>query len=181
MARDASALVDDQPHAGGFDGYVYTHDKNDNDDTAAISARFKTGAPPPMGADVRLRWLYARHYYDAQDSEYDVQVLQESSKITGTTEAILMGESERRPRIVCAGYVQAGRKSRQALYTDTDLDGLRQQHRTRCTPTMHSMSRSRSGGSICNTSRWDDTDGVKQWAWNNGNWIIYRYTGIQKA
>jgi len=122
MARDASALVDDQPHAGGFDGYVYTHDKNNNDDTAAISAQFKTGAPPPMGADVRLRWLYARHYYDAQDSEYDVQVLQESSKITGTTERILMGELSAGLGSFVLGTSKLG-GSTSALYTDTDLMG----------------------------------------------------------
>jgi hypothetical protein len=75
-----------------------------------------------MGADVRLRWLYARHYYDAQDSEYDVQVLQESSKITGTTETILMGETE----AVLGSFTLNNSKlggSSQALYTDTDLMG----------------------------------------------------------
>ena len=122
MARDASALVDDQPHAGGFDGYVYTHDKNDNDDTAAISARFKTGAPPPMGADVRLRWLYARHFFDTQASGYDVQVLQQSPKITGVTESIIMGEASAGLGSFVIGTTKLGGEN-QALYADTDLMG----------------------------------------------------------
>ena len=122
MARDCSALVDDVPHAGGFNGIVYIHDKNNNDDSSAIASSFETGSPAPMGADVRLRWLYARHFFDTQNSAYDVQVLQQSPKITGTTESIVMGEASAGLGSFLIGTTKLGGES-QALYADTDLMG----------------------------------------------------------
>jgi len=122
MARDCSALVDDVPHAGGFNGIVYIHDKNNNDDSSAIASSFETGSPAPMGADVRLRWLYARHFFDTQNSAYDVQVLQQSPKITGTTESIVMGEASAGLGSFVIGTTKLGGES-QALYADTDLMG----------------------------------------------------------
>jgi hypothetical protein len=122
MSRDASGLVDDMPHAGGFDGFIYAHDTTNADDTSAISATFETGSPSPMGADVRLRWLYARHFFDTQDSAYDVQVLQQSPKITGTTEPIVMGELSAGLGTFSLGESKLGGNS-SALYADTDLMG----------------------------------------------------------
>ena len=122
MARDASGLVDDLPHAGGFNGFIYTHDTTNADDTSAISSTFETGSPAPMGADVRLRWLYARHFFDTQDSGYDVQVLQQSPKITGTTEPIVMGELSAGLGSFVLGTSKLG-GSTDALYADTDLMG----------------------------------------------------------
>lgn len=122
MARDSSALVDDVPHAGGFDGHVYTHDSGNNDAGTAISSSFETGAPPPMGADVRMRWLYARHYFDAQSSAYDVQVVQQSPKINGVTQALNMGESFATLGSFTIGTSKLG-GANQALYGDTDLQG----------------------------------------------------------
>ena len=122
MARDASALVDDVPHAGGFNGIVYMHDTNENDDGSAISSTFTTGSPAPAGADVRLRWLYARHFYDVQSSAYDVQVLQQSPKITGVTQSILMGQATAGLGSFVIGTTTLGGES-VALYADTDLMG----------------------------------------------------------
>ena len=93
-----------------------------NDAGTAISSSFETGAPPPMGADVRMRWLYARHYFDAQSSAYDVQVVQQSPKINGVTQALNMGES-----FATLGSFTIGTSklagANQALYGDTDLQG----------------------------------------------------------
>ena len=122
MARDCSALVDKILHAGGFDGTVYTHDTNNNDDSSAIASTFETGAPPPAGGAMRLRWLYARHFFDTQDSGYDVQVLQQSPKITGITESIIMGEASAGLGSFVVGTTKLGGED-QALYADTDLIG----------------------------------------------------------
>lgn len=122
FSRDASALIDDVPHAGGFNGYVYTHDKNNNDDSSSISASFSTGSPAPMGADVRLRWLYARHFFDTQSSSYDVQVKQVSPKISGVMQTINMGEAAAALGSFTIGTSLLGGES-QALYGDTDLTG----------------------------------------------------------
>lgn len=86
-------------HAGGYSdsGRVYkmdfTDSLNDSQDgtvTAAISAEFTTGAPPPIGVDVMNRWLFARTSYDVSGN-YGVNITHFAPGIPAGTEAIDQG------------------------------------------------------------------------------------------
>lgn len=91
--RNCGAIVDDIPHLGGVgDGLLYKHDSGTNDNTAAIVASFQTGATPPSGGEVDVRWQYARHYFELK-GDHSVQVGQRSTGIVGETESIEMGGS----------------------------------------------------------------------------------------
>jgi hypothetical protein len=86
--RNCAALIDEKVHAGNFAGFLFDHDTNDmSDDGANISASFTTGAPAPIGPDVRVRWLNARHFFDAT-GDYEMDVFQESVEIVGTQEKL---------------------------------------------------------------------------------------------
>lgn len=87
FTRNTSALIDNKPHMGGFDGLLYDMDTGTSDNGTAISWDFETAATPPMGSDVRLRWLYARTFVDAA-GDYSCTVTQDSSGLTGTTESL---------------------------------------------------------------------------------------------
>lgn len=98
--RNCAASIDGKPHAGTLNssgsigGKVMDHEPDntykDDDASAsgiAIRAYFRTGAPAPEGSGVRLRWLYARTYYDATGN-YNITVNQESSGVSGTTKTL---------------------------------------------------------------------------------------------
>lgn len=83
--RGCSALVDETPHAGGFDGKLYNMVSSVyNDAGSSIQATFVTGAPAPVGGDVRLRWLYSRTYFD-QTGDYNLLIQQESGGLVATS------------------------------------------------------------------------------------------------
>jgi hypothetical protein len=74
---NCAADIDDVIHAGGYSdsGRLYKMDNtsvlNDDQDgttTGAVQASFTTGAPPPIGADVMNRYLFARTSYDVKGS-----------------------------------------------------------------------------------------------------------------
>jgi len=64
MERNAGALINDIPHAGGLStGYVYKHETANNDDDNTtnnkIDGWFETSSIPPQGLDMRCRWYHA--------------------------------------------------------------------------------------------------------------------------
>jgi len=81
--RNCAALVGGVPHAADFDGRLWDHDQGDDDNGTAILSMMETSATAPLGADVRVRFLNARHYYDAK-GEYPVSVSQVSTDLVGT-------------------------------------------------------------------------------------------------
>ena len=86
--RNCAALIDEKVHAGGFAGFLFDHDTDDkSDDGVNIAATFTTGAPAPLGADVKVRWLNQRTYFDAT-GVYEMDVFQEDADITGTSERL---------------------------------------------------------------------------------------------
>lgn len=83
--RGCSALVDNLPHAGGFDGKLYNMvSQVYNDEGQPIASDFVTGAPAPAGGDVRLRWLYNRTYFD-ETGDYNLLIVQESGGLVATS------------------------------------------------------------------------------------------------
>ena len=100
FTRNCAALIDDKPHAGTLNGSgsvggtledhwaqdVWNDDDNSSDGTL-INQYFVTGAPAPDGSDQRVRWRYARTYFDAT-GDFNVSVTQESSGLSGTIEIL---------------------------------------------------------------------------------------------
>tara|TARA_R110000787_G_scaffold14525_2_gene44789 strand:+ start:1468 stop:3000 length:1533 start_codon:yes stop_codon:yes gene_type:complete len=91
--RNCSALINNKVHAGDFGGQLLDHDDNDNSDQGvAIAATFTTGAPAPLGADVKVRWLNGRYFYDGEGN-YEIDVFQEGTDVEGTAEKLdMIGE-----------------------------------------------------------------------------------------
>ena len=81
--RNCAALVGGVPHAADFDGRLWDHDQGDDDNGTAIVSLVETAATAPLGPDVRVRFLNARHYYDAK-GKYPVSVSQVSTDLVGT-------------------------------------------------------------------------------------------------
>ena len=80
--RNCSTLIDNEVHAGDFDGFLLDHNATTHtDEGASISSRFETGAPSPVGPDVTVRWLMGRHYYDAQGTNQYITVLQRGAEL----------------------------------------------------------------------------------------------------
>ena len=136
----ASALYDDwlcaAPvggiiHAGGYSdsGRAYKMDftskLNDDQDgttTAAIAAEFTTGAPPPLGADVMNRYLYARSSYDITGN-YDVNLTHFAPGIPASTKTFNQGGGY--DAIESAFKIGTSQIAGEDLMAsqDTDLDG----------------------------------------------------------
>jgi hypothetical protein len=90
--RACATIINEKPHAGGYDGILWDMDTGTNDAGSVINWKMKTGSPAPMGADVRLRWLYARSYFDGK-SDYSANVTQESSGLSGTSKSLSLKSS----------------------------------------------------------------------------------------
>ena len=88
--RACAALIDNKVHAGSLAGFLFDHDASTKADAgASIAATFTTGAPAPLGADVRVRWLTARHFFDGVGG-YEIDVFQEGDQIEGSLERLPM-------------------------------------------------------------------------------------------
>lgn len=85
--RNCMALIDDKPHAGDFGGLLWDHETGDDDNGTAIRSILETGAVPPVGPDVKVKFLNARHYYDAR-GEYTLGVTQVSGDFSGSSSNI---------------------------------------------------------------------------------------------
>ena len=93
--RNCAAIINNKPHAGDYDGIVFDHAPANtfNDASSAYDANFMTSALAPLGADVDLRWLYAKTYFDALGA-YTMTVEQESQGVgvhSGTLQTITGG------------------------------------------------------------------------------------------
>ena len=88
IPRNCSCIVDNKPHAGGYDGIFYDHAPSVyTDDGTAISAYFTTSGQAPEGGDVRVRWQYGRVYYDNVGA-YNVTIDQELSGLNGASNVL---------------------------------------------------------------------------------------------
>lgn len=88
--RNCAALIDDKLHMGDFDGYLWDHDAETYAwNSGPIASFFETGAPPPLGADVSVGWVSARHFYKATGS-IDVTVLQKAANIAGDAQTLTL-------------------------------------------------------------------------------------------
>lgn len=86
--RACAALISRKPHLGGLDGILWDHEPTDNDDAGtSIDAWAETAAPSPLGADVRVRWLGGRFYYDAK-GDYDLSVQQTGADVVGSANSL---------------------------------------------------------------------------------------------
>jgi hypothetical protein len=68
LERFSGSIVNDKPHFGGDDGFMYIHEQNDNDDNGSsdqkIDGWFQCSSKPPLGSDVSVRWLHALINYE---------------------------------------------------------------------------------------------------------------------
>lgn len=91
--RSCAALIDEVPHAGDLDTNVWSHDDTGySDNGQGIAMRAETGAPAPYGPDEKVRWLNARHYYDAKGA-YNVTVTQKGAEIQGVPQDLALDGS----------------------------------------------------------------------------------------
>tara|TARA_R100000808_G_scaffold7522_1_gene22043 strand:+ start:13973 stop:15535 length:1563 start_codon:yes stop_codon:yes gene_type:complete len=95
LERNCAAIIDGKPHAGSYTGVLYDHAPENlyTDDGSKNDSYFMTGAAAPYGADVDLRWLYAKTYFDAL-GEYTITIDQESQGVgvhSGTFKTVLGG------------------------------------------------------------------------------------------
>ena len=89
--RNCSTLIDNEVHAGDFSGFLLDHAATtDADEGSSINASFETGAPAPLGPDVRVRWLTGRHYYDAQGTDQYVTVIQRGAELVTESKQLLL-------------------------------------------------------------------------------------------
>ena len=90
--RACAAMISNKPHAGDFIGELVDHDPEvytdvNDSSTAAIHASFTTSAKAPEGEESRLRWLFARNYFDSIGA-FDIKLQQVSSGIVGQTQTV---------------------------------------------------------------------------------------------
>lgn len=89
---NCATVIDNNLHMGDFDGFLMDlEDTGQSDGGATIVSFFETGAPAPLGPDVTVGWVYARHYYDGNG--FDIDVLQKGSEIRGVHETLGMGST----------------------------------------------------------------------------------------
>ena len=87
--RNCGAIIANKPHLGDFGGVLWDHDAGDDDNGTAIDSWFETGAPAPLGGDVKVRWLNARYMYDGKGN-YTVAADQQGGGIVGSNVALNM-------------------------------------------------------------------------------------------
>jgi len=84
LERFCGAIVDDLPHFGGDDGFLYKHEINGNDDDGTtenkIDGWVELSTKSPLGADVSVRWLHAVINYEVLN-DANILVTQTSSEI----------------------------------------------------------------------------------------------------
>ena len=90
--RACAGMIANKPHAGDFIGEIVNHDPSvytdvNDSTTAAIHAQFTTSARAPEGEETRLKWLFARAYFDSVGA-FSVNLTQISSGISGQTQAL---------------------------------------------------------------------------------------------
>tara|TARA_Y100000593_G_scaffold72714_2_gene133580 strand:- start:1521 stop:3032 length:1512 start_codon:yes stop_codon:yes gene_type:complete len=87
--RNCAGLISGIPHLGDFGGILWDHESGDDDNGAAIASLFETCAQSPYGADVKVRWRQARHFFDGKGA-WSVAAVQGSVDTAGSTESIPM-------------------------------------------------------------------------------------------
>ena len=122
--RISGAYFDDLPHLGGYDdGLLFKHNTGTNDNTAAFTVKATTAATPPVSIATRVRWLYARHEFNAADVSYNTSVFQTGPGITTKSDTFDVGDPTDALETEFTIGVSAIRSSTTAFVNDTDLHG----------------------------------------------------------
>ena len=87
--RNCVALIDGKPHMGDYGGILWDHESGTNDNNNSIPSTFETSGQAPYGADVRVRWQQARHFFDGKGA-WNVTASQRSADTAGTTKDVSM-------------------------------------------------------------------------------------------
>lgn len=86
--RNTSALIDEKVHAGDFAGFLLDHDYSvASDSGVSIASVVETSATPAISHDVKVRWIMARHMYDAR-GDYTMNVNQMGAEIVGENQTL---------------------------------------------------------------------------------------------
>ncbi len=93
ISRNCSAYFDNIPHMGDYAGLVWKHDTGTNDNAGKISGSFLTASPPVEGLHRKVRWLFARHEFEKESTDYNPSVTQLGSNIVSHTESFNIGDT----------------------------------------------------------------------------------------
>ena len=122
--RVSAAYFDDLPHLGGYDdGLMYKHNTGTSDNSSAFTSRATTAATPPVNIATRVRWLYARHEFNAADVAYDTSVYQTGPGIITKVDRFNVGDPTHALESEFTIGVSTIRSSTTAFVNDTDLHG----------------------------------------------------------
>lgn len=124
LTRNCGAIIDDDPHFGGFDGFIYKHETGDvdNDGTTdnAYDGYFTTGQQPPLGHTEHCRWGKARTFFEVKGN-HTVDAQEQSADIPSRTETLEMGGSYAGIGYFIIGVSAIG--GGDIAYADRRLDG----------------------------------------------------------
>ena len=124
FTRICAAYFEDAPHFGGSgDGLLYKHDTGTNDNTAAIKSSVALAATPPVSLADVVRFLYARHEFEAAETNYEIIVQQRGPAIVSRSDGLSVGDPS--DAIETAFTIQQSqiRGSTTAFVLDTDMWG----------------------------------------------------------
>ena len=76
FALNASSYFNNKIYHGYHNGFALQHDIGSTDNTGSINAYFVTGATPPVSSSDSVRWLYARHQFNSEETNLNVIVQQ---------------------------------------------------------------------------------------------------------
>ena len=122
--RICGAYFNDLPHLGGnADGLLFKHNTGTNDASLAFTVKATTAATPPVSVATRVRWLYARHEFNAADVAYDTSVYQTGPGIVTKGDTFQVGDPT--DALVTEFTIGSSsiRSATTAFVNDTDLHG----------------------------------------------------------
>ena len=124
FTRICAAYFNDSPHFGGSgDGLLYVHDSGTNDNTTAIKSFVSLAATPPISLAEVVRWLYARHEFEAAETDYEINVQQRGPSIVSRTDGIGVGDPSDAIETEFIIKSSSIRGSTTAYVLDTDMWG----------------------------------------------------------
>lgn len=124
FTRICGAYFNDAPHMGGSgDGLLFTHDSGTNDNTVAIKSEVVLAATPPVSLAEVVRFLYARHEFEAADTEYEILVSQRGPAIVSRSDELAVGDPSDALETAFTVAQSSIRGSTTAFILDTDMWG----------------------------------------------------------